>query len=159
MQIASTCTARELLSHDVICDCNANAKTLKQKQPTKVVVVLQFIYTLQTNIRAKVGAIVNIKIDKVDLGSILVTNTATFTDANFETAIAGQNALVKVLESGDLTGIFGTQYGDVTVEDVKRTDAANPSKSRTSYLPWFMKQVLSQPAELLSYSYGHIMSL
>lgn len=119
-------------------------------------VELQFIFTLQTNIRAKTNAIVNIKIDKVDLGSILVTNTATFTDANFDTAIAGQNALVKVLESGDLTGIFGTQYGDVTVDDVKRTDAANPSKPRTSYLPWFMailQQVLLQPAQLLSHSY------
>lgn len=119
-------------------------------------VVLQFIFTLQTNIRAKVNAIVNINIDKVGLGSILVTSTATFTDANFDTAIAGQNALVKVLESGDLTGIFGTQYGDVTVEDVKRTDAANPSESNPPTCPCHGRLSCSKCehslAELLSHS-------
>ena len=91
--------------------------------------VLQFILTLQTNIRAKVSAIVNINIDKVTAGSVLVTNTATFTDANSDTATAGQSALAEVLQSGDVTGIFGTQYGDVSVSNVMTPYAGNPSKS------------------------------
>ena len=97
--------------------------------------VLQFILTLQTNIRAKINAIVNVNIDKVALGSILVTNTATFTDANSDTATAGQSALAQVLTSGDLTGIFGTQYGDVTVSNVSTPYAGNPSRSNPCQLP------------------------
>lgn len=97
--------------------------------------VLQFILTLQTNIRAKVNAIVNVNIDKVALGSILVTNTATFTDANSDTATAGQTALAQVLKSGDLTGIFGTQYGDVTVGDITTPYSGNPSRSNACFLP------------------------
>ena len=100
-----------------------------------VVMVLQFILTLQTNIRAKINAIVNVNIDKVALGSILVTNTATFTDANSDTATAGQRALAKVLDSGDLTGIFGTQYGDVTVSNITTPYAGNPSRSNACWLP------------------------
>lgn len=96
--------------------------------------VLQFILTLQTNIRAKVSAIVNVNIDKVTAGSVLVTNTATFTDANSDTATAGQTALAQVLKSGDLTGIFGTQYGDVTVNGVNTLNAGNPSRSSTLHL-------------------------
>ena len=94
----------------------------------------QFILTLQTNIRAKVNAIVNVNVDKVALGSILVSNTATFTDADSDTATAGQDALAKVLKSGDLTGIFGTQYGDVTVTDVTKGNSGNPSRSNACYL-------------------------
>lgn len=92
---------------------------------------LQFILNLQTNIRAKVYAIVNIKIDMVtaSTASVLVSNTATFTDANNDAALAGQKALMDVYASDDLSGIFGTEYGNVTVSDVSPVTAANPSKS------------------------------
>lgn len=92
---------------------------------------LQFVLNLQTNIRAKVYAIVNIKIDMVTAAtaSIMVSNTATFTDANNDAALAGQKALMDVYASDDLSGIFGTEYGNVTVSDVSNGTAANPSKS------------------------------
>ncbi|KAL3131949.1 hypothetical protein ABBQ38_007645 [Trebouxia sp. C0009 RCD-2024] len=89
----------------------------------------QFILNLQTNIRAKVYAIVNIKIDMVtaSTASVLVSNTATFTDANNDAALAGQKALMDVYASDDLSGIFGTEYGNVTVSDVSPVTAANPT--------------------------------
>ena len=97
---------------------------------------LQFIVNLQTNIRAKVYAIVNIKIDGVaaGVGSVLVSNTATFTDANNDAALAGQKALMDVYGSDDLSGIFGSEYGNVTVSAVRPSTAANPSKSQPCHL-------------------------
>ena len=92
---------------------------------------MQFILTLQTNIRAKINAIVDVNIDKVTSGSesILVRNTATFTDANSDTAKAGQSALEQVYKSRSVADIFGTQYGAVTVTDISTDYAANPSKT------------------------------
>ncbi|KAL3163413.1 hypothetical protein ABBQ32_009791 [Trebouxia sp. C0010 RCD-2024] len=89
----------------------------------------KFVLNLQTNIRAKVYAIVNIKIDMVTAAtaSIMVSNTATFTDANNDAALAGQKALMDVYASDDLSGIFGTEYGNVTVSDVSNGTAANPT--------------------------------
>ena len=89
---------------------------------------MQFIETLQTNIRAKINAIVDISIDQVVVGSVLVSNTATFTDANSEAATAGQNALTAVYKSGDVAEIFGTSFGNVSVSNVQATEAKNPSK-------------------------------
>lgn len=83
---------------------------------------------MQTNIRAKINAIVDISVDQVVVGSILVSNTATFTDANSEAATAGQNALVDVYNSGDVAEIFGTSFGNVTVSDIQPVEAKNPSK-------------------------------
>nr|QOL01282.1 putative extracellular protein TR9_083 [Trebouxia lynnae] len=87
----------------------------------------RFIETLQTNIRAKINAIVDISIDQVVVGSVLVSNTATFTDANSEAATAGQNALTAVYKSGDVAEIFGTSFGNVSVSNVQATEAKNPN--------------------------------
>lgn len=119
---------------------------------------MQFILTLQTNIRAKINAIVDVNIDKVTSGSesILVRNTATFTDANSDTAKAGQSALEQVYKSGSVADIFGTQYGAVTVTDISTDYAANPSKNNAcNFLPCNLtlvaipRQVLPPPADLL----------
>ena len=62
------------------------------------------------------------------MGSVLVSNTVTFTDANFDAATAGQSALLAIYQSGDVSGIFGTAFGDVGVTNVTSTNAKNPSE-------------------------------
>lgn len=89
---------------------------------------LQFISTLETNIRSKLNVIVNVTVDKVTLGSIKVANTVLFTDADSTSAKEGQGSLETVMNSGDVCSIFGDSFGTVTVTNVTATDSKNPSK-------------------------------
>ncbi len=67
-------------------------------------------------------------INKVVLGSVSVSNSVAFTDADSADALAGQSALASVLQSGDVSSIFGTTFGTVTVSNVAQGNATNPSK-------------------------------
>ncbi len=88
---------------------------------------LQFVSTLETNILTSIGSLVNVTITNVVLGSISVSNTIAFTDADSLAAAAGQTALAQTLSSGDVS-LFGTTFGSVTVSDVKQANATNPGE-------------------------------
>ena len=90
---------------------------------------MQFVATLETNIFAKINALVNVTITKVVMGSISVTNSVAFTGADSAAALAGQSALAQVLSSTDASSLFGTTFGSVTVSNVAQTNATNPSRS------------------------------
>jgi hypothetical protein len=90
--------------------------------------LLQFVTTLETNIFAKINALVNVTITKVVQGSVSVTNSAAFTGSNSAEALAGQSALADVLNSGDVSSIFGDSFGTVTVSGVTKGNATNPSE-------------------------------
>ena len=84
--------------------------------------------TLETNIFAKINAVVNVTITNVAAGSIQVTNSVAFTGANSAAALAGQSALAAVLSSGDVSDLFGTSFGNVEVSGVTLATASNPSE-------------------------------
>ena len=84
--------------------------------------------TLEANIFAKINALVNVTITNVVAGSVQVTNSVAFTGANSAAALAGQSALAAVLNSGDVSDIFGTTFGSVTVSGVALGTASNPSE-------------------------------
>lgn len=88
---------------------------------------LQFVNTLETNILTSIGSLVNVTITNVVLGSISVSNTIAFTDADSLAAAAGQTALAQALSSGDVS-LFGTTFGSVTVSNVKQANATNPGE-------------------------------
>ena len=97
--------------------------------------MLQFIGLVEANVYAKINAITNVTVDKVTMGSINVAHTFAFTGADSSAANAGQSALAQVLQSGDVTGIFGSSFGEVTVSNVTTGNSTNPSK-----LPsWFRR--------------------
>ena len=59
----------------------------------------------------------------------VVSSTIAFTDANAASASAARDSMYSRLSLGlDLTAIFGTTFGDVTVSDVSRNNTDNPSK-------------------------------
>lgn len=89
---------------------------------------MQFVDTLEANIYAKINALVNVTITNVVAGSIQVTNSVAFTSGNAAAALAGQSALAAVLTSGDVSDIFGTSFGSVTVTGVALGTATNPSE-------------------------------
>lgn len=91
------------------------------------ILCLQFVNTLETNILTSIGSLVNVTITNVVLGSISVSNTIAFTDADSLAAAAGQTALAQALSSGDVS-LFGTTFGAVTVSNVKQANATNPGK-------------------------------
>ena len=62
------------------------------------------------------------------MGSIKVANTVAFTDADSASATDGQDAYFKVLNSGDVSSIFGDSFGPVTVTNVTKISTTNPSK-------------------------------
>lgn len=69
------------------------------------------------------------------MGSIEVNNTVAFTDADSASATNGQDAYFKVLNSGDVSSIFGDTFGTVTVTNVTKTNTSNPSKLCTTVCP------------------------
>ncbi|DBB09875.1 TPA: hypothetical protein ACH3X3_001488 [Trebouxia sp. C0006] len=91
----------------------------------------QFVNTLETNILTSIGSLVNVTITNVVLGSISVSNTIAFTDADSLAAAAGQTALAQALSSGDVS-LFGTTFGSVTVSNVKQANATNPDTTTTT---------------------------
>lgn len=98
--------------------------------------MLQFVETLETNIFAKIDALVNVTVTKVVLGSISVSNTVAFTGADSQAALAGQGALAAVLQSGDVSSIFGSSFGTVAVSAVVKANATNPSEYPHTFVGW-----------------------
>lgn len=98
--------------------------------------MLQFVETLETNILAEIDALVNVTISKVVLGSVSVSNTVAFTGADSQAALAGQGALADVLQSGDVSSIFGSSFGTVAVSSVAKANATNPSEYPHTFVGW-----------------------
>ena len=120
--------------------------------PTQIC-LLQFISTLEANILAKLNAIVDVTVDKVTAGSVMVANTVAFTDANSASATAAQDNLATVLNSGDVSSIFGDSFGPVTVTNVAPTTSSNPSKLFIYVLNCCMrKTALCNAATFLAYA-------
>ncbi len=90
-------------------------------------VCLHFVKTLETNTSAEVDVVANVTITKVVLGSVVVTNTVALTGAHSASAVAARNALATVLQSGDVTAIYGSSFGTVTVSGISSTTTSNPS--------------------------------
>lgn len=67
-------------------------------------------------------------IDSVIAGSIVVSHTVAFTGADSSAASSAAATLATVLQSGDVSSVFGNSFGDVTVSGVQATTTTNPSK-------------------------------
>ncbi len=89
---------------------------------------LQFIATLESNILTAIEQLVNVTITKVVAGSISVSTSIAFTTADAAAALEGQSALAAVLQSNDVSSIFGDSFGTVTVTGVSKGNTTNPSK-------------------------------
>ena len=94
--------------------------------------MLQFVNTLEANILTTIHAVTNVTITQVTTGSVIVANTVAFTGASNGAALAGQNALTSLLESSDVSSIFGTSFGTVTVSNVTKANSTNPSRPRSA---------------------------
>lgn len=92
-------------------------------------VCLHFVETLQANTFAEGGIVANVTITMVVLGSVVVTNIVALTGAHSASAVAARNALATVLQSGDVTAIYGSSFGTVTVSGISSTTTSNPSQS------------------------------
>lgn len=95
-----------------------------------VVCTLQFIATLQAAILAKISAVVNVTISKVESGSAIVYNSVAFTSADSAAALADRTALYTDLTAGDVS-LFGSSFGTVTVSNVAQANTTNPSKCQS----------------------------
>ena len=92
---------------------------------------LQFINTLQANILLATGQVANATITKIETGSVKVSNTIAFTGNDTTAATAARDTVFSALSStssSDLTKIFGTSFGAVTVSSPQSTVSNNPSK-------------------------------
>jgi hypothetical protein len=85
---------------------------------------LQFIATLESNILAAIQQLVNVTITKVVSGSISVSSSIAFTTA--AAALEGQSAQAAVLQSNDVSSIFGDSFGTVTVTGVSKGSTTSP---------------------------------
>ena len=103
---------------------------------------LQFINVLESNIYAKINALVNVTITQVTSGSAVVENTVAFTSSDSSAAAAGRSALFQTLSAGDTT-IFGSSFGTVIVSNVQQGNATNPSESNPMIVCLFCAVILS----------------
>lgn len=87
---------------------------------------LQFIATLESNILAAIQQLVNVTITKVVSGSISVSSSIAFTTADAAAALEGQSAQAAVLQSNDVSSIFGDSFGTVTVTGVSKGSTTSP---------------------------------
>lgn len=62
-----------------------------------------------------------------------MAHTVAFTGANSEQAAAAATTLVTVLQSSDVSSVFGKSFGDVAVSGVTAVSATNPSKDYFVY--------------------------
>ena len=104
---------------------------------------LQFIATLESNILTAIQQLVNVTITKVVAGSISVSSSIAFTTADAAAALEGQSALAAVLQSNDVSSIFGDSFGNVTVTGVSKGNTTNPSKPPSAFFMHFSKSVQS----------------
>ncbi|KAL0046658.1 hypothetical protein WJX82_006348 [Trebouxia sp. C0006] len=87
----------------------------------------RFVATLESNILTAIEQLVNVTITKVVAGSISVSTSIAFTTADAAAALEGQSALAAVLQSNDVSSIFGDSFGDVTVTGVSKGNTTNPT--------------------------------
>lgn len=104
---------------------------------------LQFTATLESNILAAIQQLVNVTITKVVAGSISVSTSIAFTTADSAAALEGQSALAAVLQSNDVSSIFGDSFGTVTVSGVSKGNTTNPSEPPPAFFMHFGNSVQS----------------
>lgn len=91
--------------------------------------VMQFVATLATNIEALTGSPVSLTVLSSRSGSVVATVQTAFEDNNAASAATYSS----VLKSGDLSSVFGTDYGSVSVDpnSVKTSQVSNPASKFT----------------------------
>lgn len=100
-----------------------------QAHQPNIVSILQFIDTLEANILSAIGAVTNVTINSIKPGSIVVSNTIAFTEADSAAASQAQIAVLDALNSQDgVNALFGDSFGNVEVSNVAKATATNPSK-------------------------------
>ena len=87
---------------------------------------MQFVATITANIESLTGSPVFYNITSYASGSVVYYSTCEFQDGTN----TGSTIYATDLEDGDLSGIYGTQYGSVTVDpsSVNTTEVANPAR-------------------------------
>jgi len=84
---------------------------------------------------AEIKAVVTVIITGIVSGSVQVSSSIVFTGADSTAAVAGSSAVAAVLTSGDVSSIFGSNFGAVAVSSVAQANATNPSESRHKLWP------------------------
>lgn len=85
-----------------------------------------------------------VTITKVVAGSISVSTSIAFTAADAAAALEGQGALAAVLQSNDVSFIFGDSFGSVTVTGVSKGNTTNPSKPPAAFFMHLRNSVQSR---------------
>ncbi|KAL3139124.1 hypothetical protein ABBQ32_005914 [Trebouxia sp. C0010 RCD-2024] len=87
----------------------------------------QFVNSMTNNIEALTGSPVKVTITNYTSGSVIVTTQTDFLDNNQDSATSFSN----LLTSGDVSSVFGTEYGSVTVDpkSVATSQVTNPAKT------------------------------
>ena len=86
---------------------------------------LQFVASLTSNIETLTSSPVNVTIANYTSGSVVATINTYFLDDNEASA----TTYATVMKSGEVSSVFGSDYGTVTVDpnSVKTTTVTNPS--------------------------------
>lgn len=94
---------------------------------------MQFVTSMTNNIEALTGSPVKVTITNYTSGSVIVATQTDFLDNNQASATSFSN----LLTSGDVSSVFGTEYGSVTVDpkSVTTSQVTNPA-SKYSELPY-----------------------
>ena len=81
---------------------------------------------MTNNIEALSGSPVQVTIDSISAGSVKVASTVVFLNGDASSASTYQTALV----SGDTSKVFGSSFGDISVDtsSIKTVTVSNPSK-------------------------------
>ena len=93
--------------------------------------LLQFIATLVTNVEALTGSPVSCNITSFKSGSVVATIQTDFLDDDQSSATTYAN----VMKSGDVSSVFGTGYGSVSVDpnSVQTSLVSNPARKSPLY--------------------------
>lgn len=93
----------------------------------RMICVLQFAAAISQNVERMTGSPVSVQITRVVAGSVVASTQVIFLDGNTTSASTYQS----VMTSGDTSSIFGSSFGEVTVDAsfVKSATVSNPSKA------------------------------
>ncbi|KAL3130896.1 hypothetical protein ABBQ38_000223 [Trebouxia sp. C0009 RCD-2024] len=83
---------------------------------------------MTNNIEALTGSPVKVTITNYTSGSVIVATQTDFLDNNQASATSFSN----LLTSGDVSSVFGTEYGSVTVDPKSVTTSQVTNPARTS---------------------------
>ena len=119
---------------------------------------MQFVATLISNIEVLTGSPVNVTITSFKEGSVVATIETDFQDNNATSAAT----YAEVMKSGDVSQVFGTSYGAVTVDpnSVQTGQVSNPAGKPLHLATLLRKALASQckPSDMLDSSFTcHVM--